>query len=63
VTVETRYGPVTAKVKLLDGEPVGAKPEFDECRRLAEAAGVPVRVVHEAALAAAQPFVNRRGTG
>ena len=59
-TVETIYGPVAVKVKLLDGEPVGAKPEFDECRRLAEAAGVPVRLVYEAALAAAQPFIDRR---
>ncbi len=53
-TVETGYGPVSVKVKLLDGAPAGVKPEFDECKRLADATGVPVRVVYEAALAAAQ---------
>jgi len=53
-TVETVYGPVQVKVKILDGEAVGAKPEFDDCKRLADAAGVPVRMVYEAALAAAQ---------
>ena len=60
-TVETVYGPVQVKVKLLDGERLGAKPEFDECRRLADAAGVPVRMVYEAALAAAHiPLVEER---
>jgi len=53
-TVETVYGPVSVKVKLLDGAPVGVKPEFDECKRLADAARVPVRMVYEAALAGAQ---------
>jgi len=52
--VETVYGPVQVKVKLLDGERLGAKPEYDDCKRLADAAGVPVRMVYEAALAAAQ---------
>ncbi len=52
--VETVYGPVQVKVKILDGATVGAKPEFDDCKRLAEAAGVPVRMVYEAALVAAQ---------
>ncbi len=53
-TIETIYGPVPVKVKLLDGAPAGVKPEFDECKRLADAAGVPVRLIYEAALAAAQ---------
>ena len=53
-TVETLYGPVQVKVKLLDGAPVGVKPEFDDCKRLADTVGVPVRMVYEAALAAAQ---------
>ena len=48
-SVETVYGPVQVKVKLLDGERLGAKPEFDDCKRLADVAGVPVRIVYEAA--------------
>jgi uncharacterized protein (DUF111 family) len=40
-------------VKWLDGEAVGAKPEHEDCMRLAEAHGVPVRRVYEAAAAVA----------
>ena len=51
-TVETRYGAVP--VKVADGDDMApmAQPEFDVCRELARGAGVPVRVVHAAALAA-----------
>jgi pyridinium-3,5-bisthiocarboxylic acid mononucleotide nickel chelatase len=52
--VETAYGEIQIKLKWLDGQVVGAKPEFEACRRLAEAQGVPVRLVYEAALGAAQ---------
>jgi uncharacterized protein (DUF111 family) len=51
--VTTPFGEVQVKVKLVDGEAVGAKPEHEDCVRLAEAHGVPVRVVYEAAAAAA----------
>jgi len=51
--VLTAFGEVQVKVKLIDGEAVGAKPEHDDCVRLAEAHGVPVRIVYEAAAAAA----------
>jgi hypothetical protein len=48
-TVDTRYGPVQVKLKLIDGEIWGAMPEYDDCLRAAEAAGVPVRWVYEEA--------------
>jgi hypothetical protein len=51
--IATPYGEVQVKVKMVDGIAVGAKPEHEECVRLAEAHGVPVRVVYEAAAAAA----------
>jgi uncharacterized protein (TIGR00299 family) protein len=51
--IATPFGEVQVKVKLVDGEAVGAKPEHDDCVRLAETHGVPVRVVYEAAAAAA----------
>jgi uncharacterized protein (TIGR00299 family) protein len=51
--IATPYGEVRVKLKLIDGQPVGAKPEHDDCVQLAAAAGVPVRTVFEAALAAA----------
>ena len=51
--VDTPWGPVTVKVGLAAGVPVNCAPEFEDCRRLAEAAGVPVKQVYAAALAAA----------
>jgi pyridinium-3,5-bisthiocarboxylic acid mononucleotide nickel chelatase len=51
--VTTAFGDVQVKVKWIDGHAVGAKPEHDECMRLAEAHGIPVRMVYEAAAAAA----------
>lgn len=57
--VETRYGPVTVKVKLIDGRPAGAMPEFESVRQVAEAAGVPIARVHAAASAAADALVAR----
>ncbi|GAP64282.1 hypothetical protein ARMA_2705 [Ardenticatena maritima] len=58
-TVQTPYGAVRVKRKHLNGRTVGAMPEFEECRRLAEAHNVPVRDVYEAAFAAAQHLVER----
>ncbi len=51
-SVETRFGAVPVKVADGDGLAPMAQPEFDVCRELAQRAGVPVRVVHAAALAA-----------
>ncbi|NLV40616.1 MAG: nickel pincer cofactor biosynthesis protein LarC [Candidatus Hydrogenedentes bacterium] len=53
-TVSTPYGEVRVKTAALDGERITAHPEFEDCRALAEAAGVPVRRVADAALAAFQ---------
>ena len=49
-TVETPYGPV--RVKRAEWQPgkVRAVPEYEDCKRLAEASGVPLREVYEAAL-------------
>jgi hypothetical protein len=50
--VDTPYGLVPIKVADGDGLAPMAQPEFDVCRELAARAGVPVRIVHAAALAA-----------
>lgn len=48
--VATPWGPVQVKLGLLDGRVVQAGPEYESCRAVAEAAGVPLREVQLAAL-------------
>lgn len=50
--VQTAFGNVRIKRARLDGRPLAATPEFEDCRRLALASGVPWRDVYRAALAA-----------
>jgi uncharacterized protein (TIGR00299 family) protein len=56
-SVVTPYGAVRVKLGALDGEILGAQPEFEDCRRLATRAHVPVRVVLAAATAAAHALL------
>jgi hypothetical protein len=58
-SVATPYGAVRVKIGALDGEVMGAQPEFEDCRRLAAKAGVPVRTVLGAATAAAHALLAR----
>ncbi|MBI4391178.1 MAG: DUF111 family protein, partial [candidate division NC10 bacterium] len=60
-TVETPYGPVAVKVGRLGERRIQASPEFEDCRRVAAAAGVPVRMVLEAARAAARAHLESGG--
>ena len=47
--METTWGTVRAKVKLIGGKAVSASPEYEDCARLALAAGVPLwQVMNEA---------------
>ena len=56
VPVETPWGPVTVKLGLADdGSIVNRAPEFEDCRKLAESGGVPLKEIYRAALAAALP--------
>lgn len=50
--VETPFGRVRVKVALLEGRETGAHPEYQDCLERARAAGVPVKEVLAAALAA-----------
>jgi uncharacterized protein (TIGR00299 family) protein len=52
VAVATPYGPVGVKVGRRGGRVYNAQPEFDDCQRTAQAAGVPVKEVWGAALTA-----------
>lgn len=51
--VQTAFGNVKVKRARLDGRPLATAPEFEDCRRLALASGVPWRDVYRAALTAA----------
>lgn len=56
VPVETPWGPVTVKLGLAgDGSIVNRAPEFEDCRKLAESGGVPLKEIYRAALAAPLP--------
>jgi len=48
--VMTKYGPVNMKISLLDGCPVNFIPEFEDCRRLAERSGEPLKEIQAAAV-------------
>ena len=52
-TVETPYGSVRVKVAIAPDGTCNFAPEFDDCRRLAVERQVPLKLVHQAALAAA----------
>lgn len=52
IEVGTPFGTVRIKRARLDGRPLAAAPEFEDCRRIALATGLPWRDVYRAALAA-----------
>ena len=52
VKVPTEFGEVSVKLGRLKGQVVQAAPEFESCRAVAESAGVPLKMVYEAALRA-----------
>ena len=54
VTIETKMGPVSVKVKLLDGKAISAAPEPDEVRRIALESGTPFQEVYQQATEAAR---------
>ncbi len=54
VTIETDLGPVTVKVKLLDGAAISAAPEPDEVRRIALETGTPFQEVYQRTTEAAR---------
>ena len=60
-SVKTRFGTVSVKLAADGASVLGAAPEFDDCRRLADKAGVPVRTVLAEAAAAASRLLPSSG--
>lgn len=56
-TVKTEFGSVAVKLKIVDAVVIGASPEYEDCRELAEQRRIPVRVVFESAFRAAAAFL------
>jgi uncharacterized protein (TIGR00299 family) protein len=50
VKVQTAYGPILMKVSLFGGQPVNYIPEFEDCRRLAQKAGIALKEIQTAAI-------------
>jgi uncharacterized protein (TIGR00299 family) protein len=53
-TVGTPYGPVRVKLSRAPDGTLNVAPEFDDCKRVAVERGVALKLVHQAAIAAAQ---------
>jgi uncharacterized protein (DUF111 family) len=60
--VETTWGPVAVKVGREGGETRTAQPEFEDCARLADRHGVPVKEVIRQALEAWNTRSGNEGT-
>jgi hypothetical protein len=60
-TISTPHGKVRVKVASRAGEILGATPEFEDCRKVAARAKVPVQRVVAEANAAALALISRRG--
>jgi hypothetical protein len=50
VTVQSSWGPIRVKLGRLRGVVVNCAPEFEDCRSIAESAGVPLKTVLQEAL-------------
>lgn len=56
---ESSLGPAAVKVKRLPGEPPRVAPEYEACRRIAEARGLPLAEVYRVVEREALELVNR----
>ena len=51
-SVNTPFGTIRVKTGILNSETLNANPEFEDCRAAAESHRVPIKQVHQAAIAA-----------
>jgi uncharacterized protein (TIGR00299 family) protein len=54
LTLETEFGPLVVKIARAPDGTVNVAPEYDTCSRAARERGVPLKLVYQAAIAAAQ---------
>jgi uncharacterized protein (TIGR00299 family) protein len=58
VLVQTAYGPISVKLRLVNGVANQATPEYDDCVRVATTQGIPLAAVTRAAILAAEPLLG-----
>lgn len=56
--VQTEFGPIPVKLRIVDGRVTGATPEYEACRAVARGRGVALVTVVAAAQAEASPLVG-----
>jgi uncharacterized protein (TIGR00299 family) protein len=56
--VQTPHGTVRVKLKFVGDQPLGAMPEYDDCKALADKLHLPARQIWEAAATAAQQLLT-----
>ncbi|MFN0149884.1 MAG: nickel pincer cofactor biosynthesis protein LarC [bacterium] len=49
-TIDTEWGSVRVKIPFLDGRPLRARPEYEDCRRIARERGLPFLEVYESVM-------------
>ena len=59
-TVETPYGPIAVKLRVVDGLVTGATPEYEDCHAAAHRHGASLASVSAAAQAGAYPLLGTR---
>lgn len=58
-TVNTPYGDVTVKMKIIDNQPVQAVPEYDDCLKLAEEKQIPLMEIYQSAAEAGRKLLDK----
>jgi hypothetical protein len=58
LTVSTKYGDIPVKLKIANGKPIQAAPEYDVCARIAAQKGAPLMQVYQAALEAGNRMIH-----
>jgi len=54
VDVETEFGTIKVKIGMLNGSIKNITPEHDDCRKIAEERGIPLKLIYNTAMNAAQ---------
>ena len=63
VHVETPFGSLRVKLARQEGKQVNIAPEYEDCRKIAAASGVPLKEVYAAAEEAARALLSAREEG